>query len=160
MNNISIYLLLQISKYLDISSLLNLTKINKKIYDNSKNILINNKKRKAIKIIINFFNKIKYNFKDLRLNRKGYLINPKRIFKHPEEYINKKIQFISSFQYYHYNLRKGEIGEGILSYHSNTDSWYFTLENDFYNYHQDEPLPTNHLLFDSFIFKKSLRVIK
>lgn len=157
-NNLSFDLIQFIANYLDIRTIINMSQTHSRLI---KLMTFKNKiKKEAALKIINFFCKIKNNFKDLRLDRKGYLINYKKIYKHPELYLNKKIQFISTFQYYHYNLRPSEIGEGQLSYHSDTDSWFFNLENNFYNYQEDEPLPTHHLLYSAFIENKSLRVIK
>lgn len=159
MKNISIDLIISISEYLDLISIFNLSLLNTRFNQIKNNFMIQYKKRSAI-IILKFFLKIKNNYFDLRLNRKGYLINYKKLYKYPNKYINKKIQFKSIFQYYPNNLRSGEIGEGKLEYHENTDSWYFNLDNSFYNYLEDEPLPTNHLLFPAFIDNYSFRVIK
>jgi hypothetical protein len=156
---LSFDLILNISSFLDIKSVVNLSHTNSRFkpIDNINSVKI--KKRAAI-IIVNFFYKIKNKYSDLRLSRKGYLINYKKLYKHPELYLNKKIQFKSTFQYYHYNLREDEIGEGTLYYYSNTNSWFFNLDNSFYNYLPDEPLPTHHLLYPAFIKNNSFRVIK
>ena len=159
MNNISIDLIISISLFLDYISIVNLRRTNSNFLTVTNNIIIKQRKN-AINKILRFFYKIKKNYSDLRMNRDGYLINYNKLYKHPEEYLNKKIQFVSTFQYYHYNLRKGEIGEGYLNYHKNTDSWFFELDNSFYQYLPGEPLPLNHLLYYPFISNKSLRVIK
>ena len=156
---LSFDLILNISSFLDINSVLGLSHTNYRLKQLSQITSIKIRKKAAI-IIVNFFYKIKNKYSDLRLNRKGYLINYKKLYKHPEFYLNKKIQFISTFQYYHFNLRSGEIGEGTLYYHQNTDSWFFNLDNSFYNYLPDEPLPTNHLLYPAFIKNSSFRIIK
>ena len=141
---LSFDLILNISSFLDIKSVVNLSHTNSRF--------------KPIENINSV--KIKNKYSDLRLSRKGYLINYKKLYKHPELYLNKKIQFKSTFQYYHYNLRAGEIGEGTLYYHSDTNSWFFDLDNSFYNYLPDEPLPTHHLLYPAFIKNSSFRIIK
>ena len=148
-----------ISEYINFYTYYNLAVTNKNLYNLCKNDLFK-KKINASYIIIRFFYKIKLNYSDLRLSRKGYLINYNRLLKHPEFYLNKKIQFISSFQYYHYNVRSGEIGEGTLFHSSNNNSWFIKLDNSFYNYNQNEPIPTNHLLYRPFIVSNSVRVIK
>jgi hypothetical protein len=157
-NKLSFDLIQSIGTYLDIITIINISQTHSRLRKIMN--LKTKRNKKAALIIINFFYKIKNNFKDLRLDRKGYLINYKKLYKHPELYLNKKIQFISTFQYYHNNLRPCEIGEGKLYYHSDTDSWFFNLVNNFYNYQADEPLPTHHLLYPAFIENRSFRVIK
>jgi hypothetical protein len=147
-----------ISNYLNYYSLINLIYVNKNINYILKNI-VKRKLDKSALIINKFFYKVKNSYSDLRLKRAGYLINYKRLYKHPELYIKKKIQFVSKFQYHPYNLKSGEIGEGELYYHTESDTWFFDLDNYFYNYPNEECLPLNHLLFKPFIYKKSLRIL-
>ena len=149
-------IIINIANFLNYKDLVNFTNC----FNNISSNLIIKKKEKAANTIKNFFYYIKCKYKDLRLNRKGYLINYNKLFKYPDKYLGKKIQFISKFQYHPFNLRSGEIGEGTLYYNSSTDSWFFNLDNNFYNYQPDEPLPTCHLLFKAFVYKKSFRILK
>ena len=151
MNKLPYEIINKLSFYLDFHSYENLIKTSKKLkiiaYKD-----IKKKKIKAAKQIFKLFNDFKNNYVDLKFNRKGYLINFYKLLKNPHLYKNKKIQFMSRFQYFHYNVIPGEIAEGKLSYDKNTDSWHINLDTDF-NY------PKSHLLYEPFILPKSVRVI-
>ena len=159
MNYLPFDIIHYISKSLNFRSYYNLVTSSKNLYNSSK-LDIQKIIKKASHTICKFFYNIKFRYHDLRLSRKGYLINFEKLLKHPHFYVNKKIQFISRFQYHHNDLKMGDIGEGTLYYHSNTNSWFFNLDNSFYNYEVDEPLPQNHLLYRPFIVSTSVRVIK
>jgi hypothetical protein len=137
------------------------------IYDQSKlsltskyqNIVISKKilktKEKVYKII-RLFEKRKNSFYDLRnLNRPGYLLNPKRLYKYPTKYEKKKIQFISKFQYHPYTVPFGKVSEGYL-YRNPDDTWNIEIKDNFLN---EEGIYFQYL-FKPFIFNKSLRIIK
>ena len=107
---------------------------------------------KKMRIIHKLFLIRKQNFYDLlNKNRQGYLINFNKIYKQPNKYIDKRIQFVARFEYMPYSIISGEIAEGYLS--KNKDETYtIVLENSsMYKY---------QLLFQPFIMDKSLRVIK
>lgn len=107
---------------------------------------------KKLRIIHKLFTDRKKNFFDLlNKNRPGYLINFNKIYKNPEKYLDKRIQFIARFEYMPYSIISGEIAEGYLS-KNNDETYTIVLDNStMYKY---------QLLFQPFIMDKSLRVIK
>ena len=135
---------------LNIYQLHNLSLVNKFFYQQC--LFIKKKYlSKAIKIV-NFFETIHASFADLKdKNRNGYLSNYKKIYQKPELYLNKKIQFLSKFEYLPYTVLNGTIEEGYLI--PNDDGTYVI--------HIDNQTEFPYqLLFQPFIFNKSLRVIK
>ncbi|VVU94389.1 hypothetical protein CPAV1605_111 [seawater metagenome] len=139
----------QILPYLNKYELKYLSLVNKNFNKLCVNQL-NEYKNKAKKLVL-ILERWVLSFTDLKnLDRSGYLINYKRLYKYPEKYISKKIQFMSSFQYYPYTVAHGEIEEGYLE--PNSDGTYIIkIDNN--------PTFSFQLLFDPFIFRKSLRVI-
>ncbi len=154
MNDLPEDLINYLTSYLNIYDLSKLSLTSKYKYKVvSKKILqIKNKVYK----IVELFEKRKNSFYDLRnLNRHGYLLNPKKLYNNPKEYENKKIQFISKFQYHPYTVPFGKVSEGYL-YKNTDDTWNIEIKDNNLN---DEGIYFQYL-FKPFIFNKSLRIIK
>ena len=136
-----------ISNYLDYFSYMNI-KLSCKEMFKFKNLTYKNK----ADIINNFFYKKFYlSFKDMKLmNRTGYLVNLDMVLKNPDKYRNLLIQCISWFQYNFQYIEAGNIIEGNLFKHHQTNAWL--IKDNYTNKY--------HPFLNPFIFPKSIRVIK
>lgn len=137
-----------ITKYLDYTSYIYLRFCCKDFYKFNFLLTFN----KKANIINRFFlNKFYSPFSDLKLlNRNGYLVNLENLLKNPKRYDGILVQCISWFQYNFQYIEAGNVIEGLIFKHKQTNAWII----------QDIETNKIHPFLNPFIFPKSIRIIK